>query len=396
MSTKRSADGVLLQWGDRLFYAPVRRKGTPHTAKVSKFWRSADDVRAQIKRTINKVPEVMVKITSKGNSGRGMAAIREHLDYISRNGEVDLEDGSGGVWSGRNQVHELAGWWQISGAGGAAIAERTRHREALNIAVSMPPGTDRQAVLNAAREFSRESFGNNHEYALAAHNDEDHPHVHIIVLTRGRDGRRLKHGRAELQQWREGFAQALRDRGMDANASSRLTRGTVRRTETQARRHHKQRTGRERVRPDINPVTARQAHDGPLQAWRTIAMALAQSDDRDDRLLAMQVIDFVRDMPVIALRAGQPQSPRTQDSTRQAVLAQVARWHATVNTQAAGSAFPREVIEAELLRKNPRVAQWLTQARKQDYVREHEAELERQRRGRQTPPTTKEGNGPKR
>jgi hypothetical protein len=48
---------------------------------------------AQIGRTVNRVPEVMIKVLPRGaNDPR---AVRKHLDYIGRKGEVELETDDG-------------------------------------------------------------------------------------------------------------------------------------------------------------------------------------------------------------------------------------------------------------------------------------------------------------
>ncbi|WP_454872529.1 hypothetical protein [Paraburkholderia xenovorans] len=83
------ADGLLLQWGDRLFFEPVRAHKAPRTSGAARIGRPAA-LRAQIARTVQRVPEVMVKITNRKGAKNGMGAIRAHLDYISRNGHVNF------------------------------------------------------------------------------------------------------------------------------------------------------------------------------------------------------------------------------------------------------------------------------------------------------------------
>ncbi|MCL4626053.1 hypothetical protein L0Z32_06440 [Burkholderia multivorans] len=86
-----NADGLLLQWGDRLFYEPVHARKAPRASGAARINRPAA-LRAQIARTVQRVPEVMVKITNRKGTRNGMGAIRAHLDYISRNGQIELED----------------------------------------------------------------------------------------------------------------------------------------------------------------------------------------------------------------------------------------------------------------------------------------------------------------
>lgn len=213
-------DGLLLHWGDRLFYEPVRARRAPRATRVG--WPgTAKAMRGQIARTVKRTPEVMAKITNQAASRSGMAGIRAHLEYISRNGDVELEDHHGETISGRHEVSDLAQAWRFGGRG---IPEESTRRESFHVMLSMPPGTNRAAVRSAARAFAHEEFGKRHEYVFAAHDDEAHPHVHIVVLARGRDGRRLNPRKAGLQRWRERFAHELRERGVEANATPRRTR----------------------------------------------------------------------------------------------------------------------------------------------------------------------------
>ena len=129
-----------------------------------------------------------------------MGAIRNHLQYISRNGDVELEDQDGNVIGGWHDVRDLGDQWSRSGRG---IPDESKRREAFNVMLSMPPGTDRAAVRDAARDFARAEFGANHGYVFAAHDDEAHPHIHLCVQARGRNGRRLNPRKADLQRWRE-------------------------------------------------------------------------------------------------------------------------------------------------------------------------------------------------
>jgi hypothetical protein len=173
-------------------------------------------MRDQLARTLRRTPEVMVKITNKASSAQGMGAVRRHLRYISRKGQVELEDQNGDRIAGSEAVRDLARTWQLGGWG---IPETSHRREVFNVLLSMPPGTNRQAVRDAARDFAALEFGDGRAYVFAAHDDEAHPHVHLSVQVRGPDGRRLNPRRQDLRRWRERFAEQLRVNGVEANAS---------------------------------------------------------------------------------------------------------------------------------------------------------------------------------
>jgi len=96
------------------------------------------------------------------------------------------------------------------------------------IMLSMPPGTSAKGVLEAARNFAREEFALKHRYTLVMHTDEPHPHVHLVVKAMSEQGVRLNIRKATLREWRREFASALREQGIDANATERAVRGETR------------------------------------------------------------------------------------------------------------------------------------------------------------------------
>jgi len=186
----------------------------------------AQRVRERVARTARKVPEVMVKITS---SCRGMKQIGRHLDYISRKGQIDLEDQDGLIVRGKDPLKDLKSDWRMGGP--EEIADDSTRRDTLNIVFSMPAHTDEVSMKRAVRAFAAAEF-EGHQYVFAYHTqatdpDPDppaHPHVHLSVKTLGLNGRRLNPRKADLQRWREGFAEQLRAHGIEANATSRLAR----------------------------------------------------------------------------------------------------------------------------------------------------------------------------
>ena len=113
---------------------------------------------------------------------------------------------------------------------------QSSRREAFNIVLSMPANTDRDAVKNAARAFAQQAF-EGHEWFMAEHRDEAHPHVHFCVKASDNLGHRLNPRKADLQQWRETFAEKLQEHGIEANATRRQVRGKNYRPKTQAQYH---------------------------------------------------------------------------------------------------------------------------------------------------------------
>jgi hypothetical protein len=149
--THPSIDGVLIQWGDRLFY-PANRLIKSHTPCLHPPVGRAAEIRNRIEATVRRAPQVMVKVTG---GGRGMTAIAAHLRYISTGGRLDIEDDRGAIERGKESLHEIEHRWRI---GGAQIDVVSPRREAFNVMLSMLRGTDPLTVQWAAREFARVEF----------------------------------------------------------------------------------------------------------------------------------------------------------------------------------------------------------------------------------------------
>ncbi|HEX5461033.1 MAG TPA: relaxase/mobilization nuclease domain-containing protein [Steroidobacteraceae bacterium] len=182
-----------------------------------------------IGRTVNRVPEVMVKVLTRG--GQNLGAVRGHLEYLDRHGDLEIETDDGQRIGGKGVERELLDDWDLD-------IEEDRRRATLEarpsrsppklvhkILFSMPPGTPPQKVLGAVKNFAREEFGLKHRYAMVLHTDEPHPHVHMVIKAVSEQGERLNIRKATLREWRRMFAEQLQREGVAANATERAARG---------------------------------------------------------------------------------------------------------------------------------------------------------------------------
>jgi type IV secretory pathway VirD2 relaxase len=259
-------------------------------------------------QVVEYIPEVMVKITGNTKSGSHLQA---HLDYIAREGKLELETENQEVISGKDAIKELqAEWMQDRGK-----KRKGNQRETTNIVLSMPFGTPPAAVKDAARNFAKERFSENHQYVFVLHTDgkNGNPHVHLTVKNLGYDGRRLHVKKGDPQIWREGFAKALNYQGIEALATSRAVRGVVKKAVKQTILHIRERTGlpsktdqakvkeiieqslqqdSERVKPWERKIKARQTEI--RKAW----LALSQeAQKRNESRLSEKILNYVKSMP---------------------------------------------------------------------------------------------------
>jgi hypothetical protein len=292
MRSGADVDGVLVQWGDRLFYPGNRIVRSPAAPNLhGSVGRRAAAIRGHIRAAIRRAPQVMVKVTG---GGRGMRRIVAHFAYISRNGSLEVEDDRGLIREGKEALHDLAEQWRY---GGSFIDQTSHRREALNITLSMPRGVDALTVQRAAREFAQTEL-HEHRYVMVLHDDQANPHVHISVRAESMHGERLNPRKADLQRWRETFAERLRGWGVEAEATRQTARGQVRRYDPIGRVKARE-EGRLKTRFALERTNKAFVADSEqaVDAWEQLIAGLGQSERADDRELAAKAEKFLRSTP---------------------------------------------------------------------------------------------------
>lgn len=295
MATPDNLDGILITWGDRLFYPGnrvVKMKPSPRLSGDAERQRAAV-IRQRIAATVvRRAPQVMVKVTG---GGRGLRAIAAHFRYISKNGRLEIEDQRGEIMWGKDVLHDLAEEWRFSGSYIPDGAEPGHRREAFNIMLSMPRGTDPLTVQRAAREFAQVEL-RDHKYVMVLHDHQANPHVHISVRAESTLGKRLNPRKSDLHRWRETFAEKLRGHGVDAEATRQATRGRNRNHDAlwriKARQEGRLHTTRKGTK---SSAQARATRSEAAEAWTQVCDALARSGDLADQELARSIAEFNRD-----------------------------------------------------------------------------------------------------
>jgi hypothetical protein len=300
-------DLKLDEWGSRLFNVstetlPRPRRSTPIPlgsskpvstgGRLSSRQARANYVRQKLQAMVRRAPQVMVKLV---RAPKGMKGISNNLTYISRDGLLELEDQDGQVIQGKEAVADLKTEWRD---GGMPIAADSTMRDAFHLVLSMPQRTDPLSVQRAARDFAKREFSG-FQYAMVLHTFETdpdphpsrHPHVHLTVKAAGIDGIRLNPRKPDLQRWREGFAEALREHGIEATTTSRIHRTTHERWKVQ---HLRDRTTQAKMldrqqRQTQMPGKQREVMHHYEQVMRT----LARSDRGEDRQLATDLVRYL-------------------------------------------------------------------------------------------------------
>jgi hypothetical protein len=171
----------------------------------------------------------MVKVLPK--SANTLTAVRKHLGYIGRRGELDLETDDGERLRGTLVSKDLVEDWDLDldeyrrKSDLTATRGKEPARLVHKVIFSMPAGTPPEKVLTAVKNFAREEFALKHRYVMALHTDTNCPHVHVVIKAISEQGQRLHIRKATLRQWRSEFARHLRVLGVAANATPRYVRG---------------------------------------------------------------------------------------------------------------------------------------------------------------------------
>jgi len=273
--------------------------------------RFTGDQVEQIRRTVKRTPEVMVKVTG---GGWKLGAVAAHFAYISGNGKLEIETDEGEGVSKHGQK-ALVKDWHLELSAGQYRQRRTEKaargvKLVHNIVLSMPSPTPPDKVLAAAQTFAREKFALNHRYAMTLHTHQQHPHVHLVVKAEGVDGRRLHIDKALLREWRGDFARMMRDQGIAANATPRAVRGQSKQAARDAAFRAKRRPSSHAMRQQVESVANELSKTGTIRdpahrrlletrkavvaGWMGIAATL---DAQGEIVLAGEVRHFANHLP---------------------------------------------------------------------------------------------------
>ena len=300
-------DEQLDEWGSRLFNVSTETLPRPRrstriplgSAKPVRTGRGlstsqarATYVRQKLQAMVRRAPQVVVKLV---RAPKGMKGISNNLTYISRDGLLDIEDQDGQVIKGKEAVTDLKAEWRD---GGMPIASDSTMRDAFHLVLSMPTRTDPLSVQRAARDFATREFSG-FQYAMVLHtfetdpdpNPSPHPHVHLTVKAAGLDGVRLNPRKADLQRWREGFAEALREHGIEATTTSRLHRPNQERW-TVRHLHGPSRKGETLERLKRTSRRHGRAQE-VMRNYEQVMRTLARSDRGEDRQLAADLVRYL-------------------------------------------------------------------------------------------------------
>lgn len=248
-----------------------------------------------VSRTASRTPEVMVKVTGTQSSASHTGANMVYIAREDRDEEhkFELEDERGEKLQGVENMYERAREWEAFAVSGD---DRRKGAVSRSITFSMPNGTDPEKLKEAVRALAKDEFAG-HRYVMAVHTDTDSPHVHFTYATRNSDTERRHYPKREdLQRYRERFAAELRDRGIDANATSRKARLAERPTESIKARKMRE-AGKPLDKGGRAPMTET-TRDGVLSIYAKAIEDLHENGSPEARAAASSLARFVADKAV--------------------------------------------------------------------------------------------------
>lgn len=295
------AERTLLDDLEEILQDPIRpKKG----AEYSGMQRLA--------RIVRRAPEVVIKIKRGDITSRGVLNAR--IAYQTKSGKLDAINERGDVIEGSEALRDETLLWTLE----AAVRKQRKNAGpiARHVIFSMPQNrANPPDLLKAVQDFGQVEFAN-HPHMMVLHTHQENPHVHVLVACTGFDGRRLSHSKEDLQRWRKVFAERLRARGIEAEASPKRARGVVLKSRPQAIHHITQkgpgavRVDNERAmdiareviaqagrghRPWETAIKDRQAR--VRGAYERIAKRLDQMPQPEAQTLAHGIRGFVAQMP---------------------------------------------------------------------------------------------------
>lgn len=270
--------------------------------------------RQMLWRWVKGAPQAVLVVPPPLKTGPQLTS---HLKYITRSGHEPLRDESGLDLKGEASLKELSQDWAC--VDGLDSRRRSNSPLARRFVFSGPTGAPASAVERATVHLLARAIGAERPYVHVTHTDTDHPHVHAVVRCLGSQRRRLAPSITDMERLRERFAEALREEGVEADASPRWVRGLAGRGPLAShwRLQHEFETldgpaphwmrtqsleaaklAFSGVPPDANRELKILASQGSIRrSFLDLAQRLTESPEVEDRRLASAIEVFVRRMP---------------------------------------------------------------------------------------------------
>ncbi|WP_026944553.1 MULTISPECIES: MobP1 family relaxase [Helicobacter] len=175
------------------------------------------------KNMFRKNTEVVVKVTS---GSKNFQALSRHINYISRNGNVELISNDFDRYVGEDEILDVKRFFRNEGVPIPSYKDGAKEKKhTINMVFSMkehsaaPKEKLQQAAMTALKRMYPDNF-----FVAAFHGDTDNPHCHICLKIANQNGKRINLRKADLANLRIEFAKALNELGVEATATNKRQR----------------------------------------------------------------------------------------------------------------------------------------------------------------------------
>lgn len=185
------------------------------TAKGKGLPTTESQIEAMTERLARHFPGASLEMTGSAHAHDG---IRYQLGKFAKGAHGEARTGEGEELTADRARALARGWAARIGTG--------RARDAIHIVFSARAGTPPNEFFAAVQDTLDRKFSGR-TYALAAHHDREHVHVHVVAHARA-NGERLDLRKEELAAIRVAVAEAATERGIPMTAAKRLDRAAPR------------------------------------------------------------------------------------------------------------------------------------------------------------------------
>ena len=149
--------------------------------------------KARLSRVVKRASEVVIKVSGRT---RDADHLKAHLDYITRNGKLEAETDVGLI-KGRPAVGELHADWALDETLTRQLRVSRKAPLSVNMVFSMRE-VDQERFRDAVRDFVDRELRPRGDVVVCFHADTSHPHAHVTVRGRDREGRTFNPRKADL------------------------------------------------------------------------------------------------------------------------------------------------------------------------------------------------------
>jgi len=203
-----------------------------YARRIKKGRSARESVNRKIKVS-TKTREAVFKIGKK--YAKTPSSVKNMVDYISRDGDLELLDQDGNPVQTEEERLEILGEWAD------AFSDRKNPRLAVHMIISAPETARAHDVRKASLEWGKENLSE-FDYVQVTHTDEPNVHTHFIVA-RKVDGPRLSFGPKDVRAMKESWAKIGSAHNIPMVSSSRMERGKTRKSLKQSQIHIRNRDG---------------------------------------------------------------------------------------------------------------------------------------------------------